>query len=49
MDIFEIIGPVMISPSGSHTAGVVRLGNLTRNILGEEPRRAKIILYNSFA
>lgn len=49
MNIFDIIGPVMIGPSSSHTAGAVRLGNLARNILGEEPKKARIILYNSFA
>lgn len=49
MNIFDIIGPVMIGPSSSHTAGAVRLGNIARNILGEEPRKATITLYNSFA
>jgi L-serine dehydratase len=49
LNIFDIIGPVMIGPSSSHTAGAVRLGNLARNILGEEPKKARIILYNSFA
>lgn len=49
LDIFDIIGPVMIGPSSSHTAGAVRLGNLARKILGEEPKKAKIILFNSFA
>lgn len=49
MNIFDIIGPVMIGPSSSHTAGAVRLGNLARHILGEEPKKARIILYNSFA
>ncbi|MCG0276531.1 MAG: L-serine ammonia-lyase, iron-sulfur-dependent subunit beta [Thermosediminibacteraceae bacterium] len=49
MDLFDIIGPVMIGPSSSHTAGAVKLGNLARNILGEEPKKARIILYNSFA
>lgn len=49
MNIFDIIGPVMIGPSSSHTAGAVRLGNLARNILGEKPEKARITLYNSFA
>ncbi|MDN5332370.1 MAG: L-serine dehydratase [Tepidanaerobacteraceae bacterium] len=49
MDIFDIIGPVMIGPSSSHTAGAVRLGNIARNILSEEPKKARIILFNSFA
>lgn len=49
LNIFDIIGPVMIGPSSSHTAGAVRLGNLARNILGEKPVKAEIVLYNSFA
>jgi L-serine dehydratase len=49
LNISDIIGPVMIGPSSSHTAGAVRLGNLARNILGEEPREAEIVLYNSFS
>ncbi|HHV07970.1 MAG TPA: L-serine ammonia-lyase, iron-sulfur-dependent, subunit beta [Firmicutes bacterium] len=49
MNIFDIIGPVMIGPSSSHTAGAVRLGNLARNILGEDPTEAQIVLFNSFS
>lgn len=49
MNIFDIIGPVMIGPSSSHTAGAARLGKLARNIFGEEFFQADIILYNSFA
>ena len=47
--IFDMIGPVMIGPSSSHTAGVVRIGRMARNILGEEPRKITITFYNSFA
>ncbi len=47
--VFEIIGPVMVGPSSSHTAGAVRIGNVARAVLGEEIRRAKITLYGSFA
>ncbi len=47
--IFDIVGPVMIGPSSSHTAGAVRLGNLARAIFGEQPRRARILLHGSFA
>ena len=36
MNIFEIIGPVMVGPSSSHTAGAVRIGFVARNLLGEE-------------
>jgi L-serine dehydratase len=47
--IFDMIGPVMIGPSSSHTAGVVRIGNLARNFLGGNPEKAEILFYNSFA
>lgn len=47
--IFDMIGPVMIGPSSSHTAGVVKIGNVARQILGRTPEKADIIFYNSFA
>jgi L-serine dehydratase len=47
--IFDIVGPVMIGPSSSHTAGAVRLGNLARAIFGAQPTTARIFLYGSFA
>ena len=37
MNIFDIVGPVMIGPSSSHTAGACRLGLLAAGILGERP------------
>ena len=49
LDIFEILGPVMVGPSSSHTAGAVRIGRMARTLLGGEPVRAKIGLYGSFA
>lgn len=49
MGVFDIIGPVMIGPSSSHTAGAVRLGKMARTILGETPVAATISLYGSFA
>ena len=49
MGVFDIVGPIMIGPSSSHTAGAARLGKLARIILGEEPAAANIILYGSFA
>ena len=49
MNVFDIIGPVMIGPSSSHTAGAVRIGRTARMILGEEVRRAEIGLTGSFA
>jgi len=49
MNVFDIIGPVMIGPSSSHTAGAVKLGNVARILLGSEPVRAHITLYGSYA
>ena len=48
MNIFDVIGPVMVGPSSSHTAGAVRIGYVARQLLGEEVREAKILLYGSF-
>lgn len=47
--VFDIIGPVMIGPSSSHTAGAARISKAARDLLGEEPKFAKIHLYESFA
>lgn len=47
--VFNIIGPVMVGPSSSHTAGAVRLGQIGRAILGCQPTTALIELYGSFA
>uniref|UniRef100_UPI00404861DB L-serine ammonia-lyase, iron-sulfur-dependent subunit beta n=1 Tax=Roseivirga sp. TaxID=1964215 RepID=UPI00404861DB len=47
--VFDMIGPVMIGPSSSHTAGVVRIGRVARKILGRQPETAEITFYNSFA
>lgn len=44
-----MIGPIMIGPSSSHTAGVVRIGLASHNILGATPTDAEITFYNSFA
>ncbi len=49
MGIFDIIGPVMIGPSSSHTAGAARIGRLALEILGEDLASADITLYGSFA
>ena len=46
--IFDIIGPVMVGPSSSHTAGAVRIGLFTRYIFGRQPEDVKITLYGSF-
>lgn len=48
MNIFDVIGPVMVGPSSSHTAGAVRIGYVARQLFGEEVREAKILLYGSF-
>ena len=47
--VFDMIGPVMIGPSSSHTAGVVRIGRAGVRILGQVPKKAHITFYNSFA
>lgn len=49
MNIFDILGPVMVGPSSSHTAGAVRIGYITRTLLGSEPVCADIFLHGSFA
>ena len=49
MNVFDIIGPIMIGPSSSHTAGAVRLGYVARKVLGEAAVRAEIELCGSFA
>lgn len=47
--LFDIIGPVIIGPSSSHTAGAVRIGYLAGKIFGEIPKIIRFRLYNSFA
>lgn len=47
--IFDILGPIMIGPSSSHTAGASRIGYVARQLLREKPKKAVITLYNSFA
>lgn len=47
--IFDMIGPVMIGPSSSHTGGVARIGRVARKIFGGQPESVEIIFYNSFA
>jgi len=49
MDIFDILGPVMVGPSSSHTAGAVRIGRVASRLLGEKVVDARIILHGSFA
>lgn len=49
VSLLDIIGPVMVGPSSSHTAGACRLGLLARGLVGGTPDRAKIELHGSFA
>ncbi|WP_209122426.1 L-serine ammonia-lyase, iron-sulfur-dependent subunit beta [Alkalihalobacillus sp. BA299] len=47
--VFDIIGPIMIGPSSSHTAGAARIGRVARTLFGREPKWANIYFYGSFA
>lgn len=47
--VFDIIGPIMIGPSSSHTAGATRIGRAARSPLRKQPTWARIRLYGSFA
>jgi L-serine dehydratase len=49
VSLLDIIGPVMVGPSSSHTAGACRLGLLARCLVGGTPHRARIELHGSFA
>jgi L-serine dehydratase len=49
LNIFDIMGPIMVGPSSSHTAGAVRIGLITRRLLGSQPIGASLLLHGSFA
>ncbi len=49
MNVFDILGPIMIGPSSSHTAGAARIGLVARTLLGHDAARAEILLHGSFA
>ena len=49
MNLFDILGPVMVGPSSSHTAGAVRIGRMARALLGQTPVQAELLLHGSFA
>lgn len=49
IDVFDIMGPIMVGPSSSHTAGAVRIGRMARTLLGDKPVRAALHLHGSFA
>ena len=46
--VFDIIGPTMVGPSSSHTAGAVRIGLVARDLFNQLPKQADIYLYGSF-
>ena len=48
MNLLDIVGPVMVGPSSSHTAGACKIGNIGRKLFGEPIRRADIYLHGSF-
>ena len=45
--VFDIIGPIMIGPSSSHTAGAVRIGKIVSSIFGDQPTEVEFQLFNS--
>ncbi len=49
MSIFDIMGPLMVGPSSSHTAGAAKIGYISSQLLGEVPSKVKIYLHGSFA
>lgn len=49
MAIFDVMGPIMIGPSSSHTAGAAKIGYLAQRVYGRPVTRVRITLYNSFA
>ncbi len=49
MNLFDIMGPIMVGPSSSHTAGAVRMGSMARALLGQVPVKANLFLHGSFA
>lgn len=48
MNVFDIVGPIMVGPSSSHTAGAVKIGYVSRKLMSEPIARAEILLYGSF-
>ncbi|MBR5881556.1 MAG: L-serine ammonia-lyase, iron-sulfur-dependent subunit beta [Clostridia bacterium] len=47
--LFDVLGPITVGPSSSHTAGAVRIGQVCRELLGSDVKRAEITFYGSFA
>ena len=48
MNVFDIMGPIMVGPSSSHTAGAVKIGFTARQLLREEISSVKLYLHGSF-
>ena len=48
MNLLDIIGPVMVGPSSSHTAGAVKIGRVAQKLIAEKVIRADIFLHGSF-
>lgn len=48
-NLFDILGPTMVGPSSSHTAGASRIGYVARAVAGGTPERVRIELHGSFA
>lgn len=48
MTIFDIVGPVMVGPSSSHTAGAARIGYVARKLMAEPIKKAEILFFGSF-
>ncbi len=48
MNLFDIVGPVMVGPSSSHTAGAVRIGYIAGLLLNEKVQKAELYLHGSF-
>jgi L-serine dehydratase len=47
--VFDIIGPIMVGPSSSHTAGAARIGRVAHRLFGRKPKQAIVTFYGSFA
>lgn len=48
MNVFDVMGPIMVGPSSSHTAGAVKIGYTARKLMREDIKEAKIFLHGSF-
>ncbi len=49
MNIFNVVGPIMVGPSSSHTAGACRIGNVFKKVYGSTPKEVFITFFGSFA